>query len=95
MAAAIEKGAEIIKAKNEVRSVPIKKGSIPKCSLTGSHVFPHKKPKPLALIAGQDEIVKVRKNEFRISLPLWISKIPDNKSLINNANEILEEMSQK
>src|SRR6476661_774586 len=62
MAAASDKGAEIVNARNEVRSVPIKKGSIPKCSLTGSHVLPHKKEMPLALMAGQEDIVNVRKN---------------------------------
>ena len=48
--------------KKDVMSVPTKKGSIPKRLETGSHVFPHKKPKPFALIAGQEEINNVIKN---------------------------------
>jgi hypothetical protein len=56
-----EKGPEIIKARKEVRRVPIKNGSAPKLSDTGSQVVPYKKLKPIALIDGIEETIRVMK----------------------------------
>jgi len=75
IAAATENGADIIKAKNEVSKVPIRKGNIPKCSLTGSQVLPHKNWIPLALMAGHEEIVKVRKNAERRIMVIIAEKL--------------------
>ena len=46
METAREKTSEISRARNEVRSVPTRKGSAPNLAATGSHTMPMRKPNP-------------------------------------------------
>ena len=57
---AYENGIEMINAKNEVSSVPIKKGKAPYTLLTGSQVLFHKYFIPNDFRDGMDSINKVR-----------------------------------
>src|SRR6266446_9177040 len=52
---------EIINAKNEVNSVPNRKGYVPYILATGSHVLPNKKRTPNAFIEGIDCTINVNK----------------------------------
>ena len=54
MEMAREKGTQMRRAKNEVKSVPTRKGSAPNVLATGSHVLPNKKERPKALIEGRE-----------------------------------------
>jgi hypothetical protein len=59
MAIANEKGIEIIKARNEVSNVPIKKGKAPYTLLTGSQVLPQRYFIPRFFIEGTDSMMSV------------------------------------
>lgn len=61
MEIAREKGREISRARNDVRSVPTKKVSAPKLPETGSHVFPNRKEGPKALMEGKELTSRVKK----------------------------------
>src|SRR5580692_8300198 len=59
IATANEKGMEMIRARKDVIKVPIRKGSAPYVSLTGSHVRLQRYLTPRALIEGMDWMIRV------------------------------------
>jgi len=55
-----EKGREITKARNEVSSVPTRKGSAPNVCVTGFHVLPNTNERPKARSAGREFTNKLK-----------------------------------